>query len=159
MRIVEYDRLAQRSCRGRAAEHWLSRGLLGAKYSPHTSGWVEYPLHHLWCTMCANCFMNRCPCAVDDAKMDSRLRGNDTFLVAPAEAGVHASNQAGMTESRDYGSKWVMVMTCLAAFQATSLPNDSEMTRRGTIERLFLTYGAASSATILPLMTPVAFSI
>src|SRR5450830_609387 len=43
MRIVEYDRLAQRSCRGRAAEHWLSRGLLGAKYSPHTSGWVEYP--------------------------------------------------------------------------------------------------------------------
>jgi len=31
--------------------------------------------------------------------------GNDTFLVAPAEAGVHASNQAGMTEARDYGSK------------------------------------------------------
>ena len=25
--------------------------------------------------------------------MDSRLRGNDAFLVAPAEAGVHASKQ------------------------------------------------------------------
>ena len=67
--------------------------------------------------------MNRRPCTVDDAKMDSRLRKNDAFLVAPAEAGVHASNQewipafagttktkAGMTESRDYGSKYVMVM-------------------------------------------------
>jgi len=25
--------------------------------------------------------------------MDSRLRGNDAFLVAPAEAGAHASKQ------------------------------------------------------------------
>jgi len=40
MKIVEYDRLAQRSCRGRAAERWLSRGLLGATYSPHTSNLV-----------------------------------------------------------------------------------------------------------------------
>jgi len=44
-------------------------------------------------------------------RLDSRLRGNDgghgndTFLVAPAEAGVHASNQVGKIESRDYGSK------------------------------------------------------
>src|SRR5664280_1620113 len=43
-----------------------------------------------------------------------------------------------------------MVMVWRAGSQATSPPNDSEMTRRGTIERLFLMYGAASTAVTLP---------
>src|SRR5450756_2076586 len=50
-------------------------------------------------------------------------------------------------------------MMWLTASQATSPPNDSEMTRRGTIVRLFLMYGAASRAMILPLMTAVLLPI
>src|SRR5450830_842057 len=52
-----------------------------------------------------------------------------------------------------------MVMVWRAGSQATSPPNDSEMTRRGTIVRLFLMYGAASRAMILPLMTAVLLPI
>src|SRR5664279_117086 len=64
-----------------------------------------------------------------------------------------------MTESRDYGSRYVMVIMWLIGSQATSPPNDSVMTRRGTIVRLFLMYGAASRTMILPLMTAVLLPI
>src|SRR5664280_3663289 len=50
-------------------------------------------------------------------------------------------------------------MMWLIGSQATSPPNDSVMTRRGTIVRLFLIYGAASRAMILPLMTAVLLPI
>src|SRR5664280_1599965 len=50
-------------------------------------------------------------------------------------------------------------MMWLIGSQATSPPNDSVMTRRGTIVRLFLIYGAASRTMILPLMTAVLLPI
>src|SRR5659263_694699 len=72
---------------------------------------VEYLFYHVVYTKCANRFMNRRPCTVDDAKMDSHLRrtrnGSPTKAFGDDERRREGRKGAGMTEREENGSPFL----------------------------------------------------
>ena len=151
----------------------------GASYQdpgpPHTSGLVKY--YYLLYTIYSNispcnrsftihhvAILLKDPvtdvtCAVINTTANLHTYAGRVLRPGPAYAGSRQKIPGRDDETRCYGSRRVIVMVRLAAFQDTSLPNDLETTRRGTIMRLFLIYGAASRATTSLLMTAIAVPI